>query len=183
MLIRILCRASFISVQHRRDYAIFEYVSKQILSGETDHKAHINLGGYHMSPSSARTVNRTLGINDSRFEDSHLDTPINNWLAENKPDVLGSCLTWVLDPHIGRVFFFTHFCDSREQLEEDEEDLRVKNWLQENGATGVEWIALYDKYGFTRFGLRPSSMPRDWVVEEMTVEKYLSRNRRKLVSK
>ncbi|KAG2128000.1 hypothetical protein DEU56DRAFT_525833 [Suillus clintonianus] len=159
-----------------------ESVSKEILSGETDKKV-FNLGGYHMSPSSARTFNRTLGINDSRFEDGHLETPINNWLAENKPDVLCGCLTWLFDPRISRVFFFTHFCDSMERPEEDEEDLRVKNWLQENGATGVEWQTFYDNNGFTRFGLRPSSKPRDWVVEEMTVEKYLSRNRRKLVGK
>ncbi|KAG2142933.1 hypothetical protein DEU56DRAFT_979398 [Suillus clintonianus] len=119
---------------------------------------HINLGGYHMSPSSARTVNKTLGINDTQFKDGQLKIPINNWLADNKPDVLSGCLTWQFDPLSSRVFFFTHFCDDWVWPEEDEEDLRVKNWLKENGATDTEWIALYDEYGFTHFGLKPLAM-------------------------
>ncbi|KAG1728915.1 hypothetical protein EDB19DRAFT_2027887 [Suillus lakei] len=76
-----------------------------------EHVSKLILGGDHI----ARAVDRTLGINDSQFEDSQLDTPINNWLADNKPDVLAI------------VFFFTHFCNFREWPKEDKEDLRVKN--------------------------------------------------------
>ncbi|KAG2127999.1 hypothetical protein DEU56DRAFT_903183 [Suillus clintonianus] len=123
----------------------------------------INLGGYHMSPSSARAINKTLGINDSEYKDGQLEIPINTWLKDNKPDILSGCLTWQFDPLSSRVFFFTHFCDDWVWPEEDEEDLRVKNWLKENGATDMtEWIALWDEYGFTHYGLKPRAMSSDY---------------------
>ncbi|KAF9235448.1 hypothetical protein BU15DRAFT_64804 [Melanogaster broomeanus] len=120
------------------------------------------LGGYHIPAPVARELNKVLGIDDSPYEDLRVFWAVNNWLVDNnKLHILCRCHEWPpTRDGMPRMFFFTQFhqwCagSTRPEVPEREEDLHVKRWLEENGATDVQWVALDDYYGFTRGGTRP----------------------------
>ncbi|KAF9234132.1 hypothetical protein BU15DRAFT_79384 [Melanogaster broomeanus] len=110
---------------------------------------------------------------------------VNDWLVDNdKLHILCRCREWPPTrdgkPH---VFFFTQFHEwyagwKRPEVLEREEDLDVKRWLEENGATDVQWVTLDDYYGFTRGGTRPWKWDRAQIeFKTISPEEFLEKSR------
>ncbi|KAF9232553.1 hypothetical protein BU15DRAFT_81120 [Melanogaster broomeanus] len=143
------------------------------------------LGGYHIPASVARELNKVLGIDDSPYEDLRMYWAVNDWLVDNdKLHILCRCREWPpTRDGKPRVFFFTQFHEwyagwKRPEVLEREEDLDVKRWLEENGATDVQWVTLDDYYGFTRGGTRPWKWNRAQIeFKTVSPEEFLERSR------
>ncbi|KAF9234739.1 hypothetical protein BU15DRAFT_78743 [Melanogaster broomeanus] len=143
------------------------------------------LGGYHIPASVARDLNKVLGIDDSSYEDLRMYWAVNNWLVDNnKLHILCQCHEWPpTRDGKPRVFFFTQFHEwyagwKRPEVLERDEDLDVKRWLEESGATDVQWVTLDDYYGFTTGGTRPWKCDRaQIVVKTISAEEFLERSR------
>lgn len=142
------------------------------------------VGGYHIAASVARILNKNLGIDDSQFEDDRMYWPINDWLADNKLNILAGCHRGVKRSNgTPCVFFLTQFHERGEEMQtislsERDEDKVVKKWLENNGAIDVHWASIEDLHCFTTMGTEPIKVNRaQWIEKRITWEEYRAQRR------
>jgi hypothetical protein len=103
---------------------------------------------------------------DRGVEDERLEYSINNWLAEHgKYNKFAGA---IVHPATGRsneedgILIMTKFLetsrDDNPVVQEQKRDIRVKNWLLNEGGAQpdeIEWMSLWDNFYLTRNGICP----------------------------
>ena len=116
--------------------------------------------------STARKIAQHLNINvgeDTLFNNSHIEWPINNWLHDNgKLHIQAAFIKWPLKDGEYGISFISRFRQVNDPAPDDfierEKDLRVRKWLMNMDAEGIhwqcQWVSILDRYGITcvKFG-------------------------------
>ena len=122
------------------------------------------VAGYFVPIDIVHQVLNTLNIPDDGIHDDFLENPINDWLADQKKDILAAVHD--RSPMVGTpddlgVMFLTQFVEVVEgaaRPKETEKDMEVKKWLVEEGGAPeekVEWLRFYDTARITLNGTKP----------------------------
>ncbi|KAG5639865.1 hypothetical protein DXG03_002755 [Asterophora parasitica] len=123
------------------------------------------IGGYHMGLEAAVCIAESLQIDigePTEFNKQHMEWPINDWLSDHGMlHVKAAFLEWPRGE--GRrpgMFFLTKsrqvpYAQPVDDLAEEPNDVKVKDWLKQNGAGDVEWLSLLDCYNITLLGAEP----------------------------
>jgi hypothetical protein len=119
-------------------------------------------GGYYMTFSMARKIAIKLGIDvgeDTEWNNRHLEWPINNWLCTHgKLHIKAAGLKWPREGGGFGIVFISKWCQVGGEvagLTEDKKDLEVKQWLEELGAEGLQWVSMLDRFRIGLGGIQP----------------------------
>jgi hypothetical protein len=123
------------------------------------------LGGYFMDYSTARKVAEQLAIDITQgqgfadWDDQHMEWPFNDWLATHGR--LNVKVAGIISPDtdtVGMMFIstFLHIQNNDPgPLTETENDLTVRQWLEELGVDGMQWISMLDTQKIALGGIQP----------------------------
>ena len=122
------------------------------------------LGGYWVSLPVLRKLAKNLEMDlgeDTIPNTGNYGRYTNNWLCDNKPanipNIKAAGIDWPRKSMQFGVIFISKFVIKKYfvSLEEDADDLMVKEWLQREGADTVQWATLEDPWGIAFSGTRP----------------------------
>ena len=116
--------------------------------------------------STARKIAQHLNIDvgeDTLFNNSHIEWPINNWLHDNeKLHTQAAFIKWHLKDGEYGISFISRFRQVNDPAPDDfikrEKDLGVRKWLMnimmDAGGIQCQWVSILDRYGITcvKFG-------------------------------
>jgi hypothetical protein len=124
------------------------------------------VAGYYLTYATVRALMSKLEIDDRGVEDFRLEYPVNNFLAEQgKYNMLAGAISHPVtgDPtQEDGILIMTQFLETDESnpvVEEQNRDIRVKQWLLHEGGVKpdeMEWMSLWDRFYLTpRNGISP----------------------------
>jgi hypothetical protein len=146
----------------------------------------MKLGGYFVNISTARKIAHHLNIDvgeDTLFDNSHMEWPINNWLHNNgKLHIKAALIQWPLKDGEHGIYFISRFRQANDPAPDDfiegEKDLEVRKWLINLDAEGIQWVSILDRYGITIDGIQPqfSNVKFGHTTEEEFLDRLLKYN-------
>lgn len=113
------------------------------------------LGGYWVTVPVFRSIAQKLGI-DIKDRNISFNTSIyprytNNWLCDHKkdlpiPNIKAAGIDWPQKDGEFGIFFMSKIVKKPYfvPLEEDDEDRKVKKWLESLNAGAIQWVSLQD---------------------------------------
>lgn len=131
------------------------------------------LGGYWVALPVLRELAKNLDMplgEGGVPKTGHYGRFINNWLCDNKPadipNIKAAGIDWPRRSMQFGVIFISKFVIKEyfAPLEEDADDLVVKEWLQREGADTVQWATLPDPWGIAASGTRPVKQDYTYVL-------------------
>ncbi|KZP16737.1 hypothetical protein FIBSPDRAFT_865713 [Athelia psychrophila] len=132
----------------------------------------MTLGGYWVALDALRKLAEKLHIDlgeRTTPNPGNYGRSINNWLCDNKPDSIPTIKAEGIDwPPKGMrfgVIFISKLArqDYHVPLEEDADDLMVKEWLQREGADEAVWATLPDPWGIAAGGIHPEKCTYEYI--------------------
>lgn len=143
-----------------------------------------------MTFASARQIAARLNIDvgqDTEFRNLRMEVALNTWLCDNgKLNIKAANIEWPRGGGGRGMMFASQFrpAPSRDLVEE-ETDIKVKNWLEEQGGTDLKWVTFVDEAQITLGGIQPQRCDIKWKEEEYLSPKdfleVLSRSSRRVV--
>ncbi len=146
-----------------------------------------------MTFAAARQVAAHLHIDvgdDAEHNNMHMEFPINTWLHDNgKLDIKSANIEWPRGSGERGIIFISKFCQvyatDSGNIMEDESDIEVKKWLEEQGAMGLRWVSFLDTQKITLGGIQPQRCDIKWggvLPWEEFHARYLAKPVKKFVS-